>query len=153
MQIASAACTVQPSTATASRRSTIRSAPVSNSQLQSIIARRVCWRAGPPRRPLASRSNRSSNRSASSRTPSTRIRVAASSRASGIPSSRRQIVATAAALPGSRTKSGAAATVRATNSRTALNPSRVVGSGPAAGSGSSSGITGQICSPASPSGS
>ena len=75
------------------------------------------------------------------------MRAAASSIASGNPSSRRQMAATAAALAAVRAKSGRAACARATNSCTA-------GAAPTAStvvaisaSGSASGGTGNSCSP------
>ncbi|PZG16200.1 hypothetical protein C1J01_21800 [Nonomuraea aridisoli] len=42
---------------------------MSRSQLQSITARRVCWRSGRSLRPVARSRNRSSRRLTSSRTP------------------------------------------------------------------------------------
>lgn len=144
VQTASAAARSQPSLWAARRRRTMRSGALSSSQLQSITARSVCWRAGAPRCPKVRTRNRSLRRSANSLTPSARTRVAASSRASGMPSSRRQISATArrsgaSGASGSRGKPGAAAAARSMNIRTA--------------SAGSSGSTRNIASPARPSGS
>ena len=69
-------------------------------------------------------------------------RAAASSIASGSPSRRRQISATAAALPSLSSKSGSCARARSTNSATASTPASVSGSSGVPGSGSASGGTG-----------
>src|SRR6266542_4226983 len=138
-QMDSAAWRVKPSACTASRRSTIRSGSVSRSQLQSIVARSVCCRCGTPRCPAASRRNRSSSRATSSCTLSARTREAASSRGSGMPSSRRQSTATAPASSDPSVNPVAAAVARATKSWTALD--------------CSSGGTTKTTSPVSPSGS
>src|SRR6266545_4048436 len=138
-QMDSAAWRVKPSACTASRRSTIRSGSVSRSQLQSIVARSVCCRGGTPRCPADSRRNRSSSRATSSCTLSARTREAASSRGSGMPSSRRQSTATAPASSDPSVNPVAAAVARATKSWTALD--------------CSSGGTTKTASPVSPSGS
>ncbi|MYR39208.1 hypothetical protein GTX14_27565 [Streptomyces sp. SID4944] len=143
-QTASAAARSQPSVWAARRRRTMRSGALSSSQLQSITARSVCWRAGAPRCPKVSTRNRSCSRAANSRTPRARTRVAASSSASGMPSRRRQISSTArrsgsSGASGSRGKPGVAAAARSMNIRTA--------------SAGCSGSTRNTASPARPSGS
>lgn len=110
-QTASAAARSQPSVGAARRRRTMRSGALSSSQLQSITARSVCWRAGAPRCPRVRTRKRSLSRAANSLTPRARTRVAASSSASGMPSRRRQISATArrsgsSGASGSRGKPG-----------------------------------------------
>ncbi len=76
-----------------------------------------------------------------------RIRAAASSRASGRPSSCRQMSTMVPRLSPSRLKSGRTARARSANRATA----GVVRSGRADGGGTGSGATGRTCSPATPS--
>ena len=76
-------------------------------------------------------------------------RAAASSTANGMPSSRRQISATAAALDSSSTKPGCTARARSVKSCTAsLAP---ITSSDAVRAGSSKEVSGHTCSPATPS--
>ena len=77
----------------------------------------------------------------------TLVRVAASSMASGSPSSRAQISATAWAFSSVSSKLGRTAWARSTNSRTASDRPRASGSGGPAGSGRASGGTTSSCSP------
>ena len=95
MHTASAASSVNGPANTDSRHSTTRSVSGSRSKLQSIAARSVWWRGMTVRLPPVSSRNRSSSRSAICWTDSARTRAAASSMASGMPSSRRQISTTA----------------------------------------------------------
>ena len=92
-------------------------------------ARSVWWRSSRRRRPPVSSRNRSSSRSRElGRAHRRSIRAAASSIASGMPSSRRQISPTASASSARRARSrGTAARARSTNSATAspLRPSRI----------------------------
>ena len=96
--IVSAAATVAPPANTAKRAKHAFSSSPSRSWLQSIVARSVCWRAGASRAPRGQRGERRSRRSAISRGESSPQRAAASSIASGSPSRRRQMLATAAAF-------------------------------------------------------
>ena len=91
---------VQPSTNTATVSSNDRSASSSRPTLHSTVARRVCWRSGMSTVPVPRASSDLASRPSSASGPSSRVRAAASSIASGRPSSRRQISATAAALAG-----------------------------------------------------
>ena len=84
---------------------------------------------------------------------STRTRAAASSIASGTPSSARQIAATAAALPASTANPGRAAAARSANKRTASQRATSPASCPAPGAATESGGTCQAVSPAMRSGS
>ncbi len=84
-----------------------------------MAARSVRCRGGAVRSPLVSRWNRSLSRDAIWSTDSTRTQAAASSMASGSPSSARQTATTDASWPGPATKPGAAAAARSANSRTA----------------------------------
>ena len=87
----------------------------------------VCWRSGRSRGPtVESRTSRSSCRSRPS-TVSTFIHGAASSRASGNPSSRRQIAATAAPFPDVRRNSGCTSRTRSRKRRTAGARARSAG--------------------------
>lgn len=94
----SAAVRVKPPAKTASRRNAVRSSVSSMSWLQSRVARSAWCRGGAERAPPTRTANMSSSRSASSAVDSTRSRAAASSMASGSPSSRWQMAATAAAF-------------------------------------------------------
>ena len=93
-----AASRSKPPRNTASRRNNTRSGSVSSACDQSTEARRVCWRRTAVRAPPVSNRNRSCRPSRISASDSARTRAAASSIASGMPSRRRQISATAAAL-------------------------------------------------------
>ena len=92
---------------------------VSSSWLQSIVARSVCWRAGASRAPAPNARSAVSRRSAISAGDSSSQRAAASSIASGSPSTRRQISATAASLPSPSSNSGSCARARCAKSATA----------------------------------
>ena len=91
---------------TASRRNKTRSGSVSSACDQSTEARNVCWRRTAVRAPPVNSRNRSCRLSTISVSDNARTRAAASSIASGIPSRRRQISATAAALSSLTAKSG-----------------------------------------------
>ena len=82
----------------------------------------VCWRPAASARPRVSSRNRSSSSPAISAGRSAATRAAASSIASGIPSSRRQISPTAATLDGVSEKSPRAAAARWANRDTASLP-------------------------------
>src|SRR5215831_2521779 len=110
---------VQPSTNTAVTSSSDRSASVSSPTLHSTVARRVRCRSGRSTAPVPSASSDAASRSSSAAGSSSRVRAAASSIASGRPSRRRQISATAASLPAVSSKSGRTARARSTNSPTA----------------------------------
>ena len=84
-----------------------------------MAARRVRWRGAADRWPAVSSPNRSSRRALISSTDSARTRAAASSIASGMPSSARQIEVTTAALSGLTTNPGLAAAARSANRRMA----------------------------------
>ncbi len=114
--------------------------------LQSRVARSVRWRAGTSRA-RAGRSSTSTSRPASSSTDMTAARAATSSIASGRPSRRRQIRATASALDSSTEKPYRTAAARRANSWTASD-SRTADR-PASGSGTASGATPTSCSPVS----
>ena len=145
---------VQPSACTARRRSTICSGAVSSSQLQSIIARRVCCRGGAPRCPVASSRNRSSRRATSSCTPERPH-----------PGGRQlQRQRDAVEAPADRGDGGRGGRVEGEPRRRgggagdeqlhgAAPPSTAWRPGSASRSGSASGGTGQSTSPARPSGS
>ncbi len=95
---------------------------VSRSHDQSIAALSVSWRAAAPRAP-ARRLKRSRIRSTICAGESTRTRAAASSMASGRPSSSRTTSATAARLDSLRTKSGFCARARVAKSSIASTSS------------------------------
>ncbi len=114
----SAASSVQPPANTASRRSMPCSGAESRSKLQSMHARSVCWRGSDVLSPPVSRRNRSDRRVAIASTGSARTRAAASSSASGMPSSVWQISAIAAAFFSVTANAGCAATARSANRRT-----------------------------------
>ena len=101
------------------RFSTSCSAGASRSYDQSIAARRVACRSTAPRSPPASRRKRWSSRCASCAGLKTGILAAASSNASGIPSSRRTTSATADAFSSVTLKSALTACARSTKTRTA----------------------------------
>ena len=130
---------------TDNRRNSVLSASVRRSKLQSISARSVCCRGSAVRSPPESRRKRSRSRSAMFSTESARTRAAASSSASGIPSSRWQIVATAPALRSVTANVGRAAVARSTKRRTASPRSNSSTGTRFAGSGSASGASGIGC--------
>ena len=103
---------------TASRVNRACSSADSRPKLQSSVFRRVRWRSGRSRGPAVSRLIRSPSRASSARGDSSLIRAAASSMASGRPSSRRQISATSWAFSLVSSKPGASARARAANKRT-----------------------------------
>ena len=148
--IASAASTVAPPANAAKRAKHPCSCASSSSWLQSIVACRVRWRAGASRAPEASAVSSRSRISAGDSSPQ---RAAASSSASGKPSTRRQISATASALPSPRAKSGWRARARSLNSATAATSASASSSCDVRGSGSASGETGNRSSACSDSGS
>ena len=118
----SAACSVKPPANTASRRKAARSsaveqvvAPVQGGA-QGLVAR------GADRAPPTSTAKMSSSRSASWAGERIRIRAAASSIASGRPSSRRQMVSTAAAFSSVSRNDGRTSCARCSNSLTASDP-------------------------------
>jgi hypothetical protein len=136
---------------TASRSASRRSWSSSRSQLQATTARSVRCRGSAVRLPPVGSWNRSPKRAATCSTGSARTRAAASSIASGSPSSRRQISTTAVTLSWVTAKPGWTATARSANSRTTgwamASPAE------APGSGRPSGGTGHRASPRIPSGS
>ena len=83
-----------------------------------MTASTVCWRDGAPLPARASSLKRSPSRALICSTPSRRTRAAASSSASGMPSSRRQISATVAALASVSSNSDDATRARSRNRRT-----------------------------------
>ncbi len=112
----------------------------------------VCWRSGAVRLPRLSRAKRSVSRAAICSGASTRRRAAASSIASGSPSSRWQISATATQLS-ARRNVGSTASARAVNRATDSNAVTSASAGCWAGSGAGSCGTGYTASPINPSGS
>ena len=138
--IVSAASTVAPPANTAKRAKHAFSSSLSRLWLQSIVARSVCWRAGASRGPAPSPSSAPLRRVAISAGESSPQRAAASSIASGSPSTRRQISAIASMLSPPESKSGSCARARSQNSATASTSATAAGSAP--GSGSASGGTG-----------
>ena len=110
---------VTPPGNTAIRSARERSASSSRSQLQLTTPRRVRCRGSAVRLPPVSNRNRSSSRAAICATPIVRSRAAASSIASGSPSSRRHTSMTASTLDASTTKPGWTAAARSANRRTA----------------------------------
>ena len=149
---ASAASSAKEPAKTESRGRTARSGSVSRSKLQSIAARSVRCLGSAVRLPPVSRRNRSSRRAAIWAGGRERTRAAASSTASGIPSSRRQICATAAPFAVVSSNAGATARARSTNRRTASHSAIAARSGgPASTSGSVIEVTGSRLSPGMPS--
>ena len=114
----SAASRVKPPANTDSRRKSTRSSPVSRSWLHSMVARRVCWRVRAVRLPAARTSRLSPSRAAIWSSDSAATRAAASSMASGMPSSRRQISSMVASSSAFGLNCGSAA-ARSTNRRLA----------------------------------
>ena len=129
---------------------TRRSFSPSSAQDHSTVACSVCCRRATSARPRVSSRNRSSSSPAISAGRSAATRAAASSIASGIPSSRRQISPTAATFAGLREKSLRAAAARWANRDIAsLSATAAM---PASGGGSDSGRSPNTCSPPTPSG-
>jgi hypothetical protein len=116
------------------------SASLSMSWPQSMVARSVRWRAGASRAPVPNAPSARSRRSAISPGDSNPQRAAASSIASGSPSTRRQISATAAALASAMRKLGSWARARSQNSATAGTSTSASAS--SSSSGNASGATG-----------
>ena len=112
---------------------------------QSTVARSVWWRSTAVRRPPVRSRKRSSSRRAISAGLIATTRAAASSIASGMPSSRRQISATASASRRLRAKPGRTACARSAKSRTASLATSSSAADPSAGSDSER--SGQTCSP------
>ncbi len=104
-------------------------------------------RAGWSRAPPVSRGRRGSSRASRAWGARRLLRAAASSIASGSPSSRRHTSATAPAFAAVRVKAGATAWARVAKRRTAAEVAAWSGDA-VAGSGSTSGGTGNWCSPA-----
>jgi hypothetical protein len=150
-----AASTVQPSVKTAAVSSSDRSPSSSRPTLHSTVARRVRCRSGRSTAPVPRASSEAASRASSAAGSNSRVRAAASSIASGRPSSRRQISATAAALFPVSVKPGRTAWARSTNSATAdeaaSSPNGTVAGPAGALSGTGSGGTGYSRSAASPS--
>ena len=135
------------------RRKRIRSSGPSRSWLHSMAVRSVWWRGRAARLPPVSRPNRSARRSSICSTERTRVLTAASSIASGRPSSRRQTSTTAIRLEvvsSNRPEAAAALSVKSSTDSLRRSWSRV--SSPCA-RGSSSGGIGMTCSPVTDSGS
>ena len=129
----------------------MRSSSPSRSQLQSTIARRVWCCGSAVRLPADSSANRSSSRPATWAAVSDRSRAAASSMASGLPSSARQIRTAGPTLLESMVNPGRTAPARSASSRTA--PYSMASPAVTSGGGSGSAGTGQSVSPITPSGS
>ncbi len=144
---APAASIVKPPTKTARRRKRAWSSSERRSWLQAMASRIVCRRAGTSRGPPVKSSSRCSSPASSAVGGSIRLRAAASSMASGSPSSRWQICATAAASSSVSVKSSRAARARATNRRTAGVSISTEREGSRARSGSASDGTTRLCSP------
>ena len=112
-----------------------------------MVARNVCWRSGRSRPPPTSSLSECTSRSRIASGGSSLTRAAASSMASGRPSSRRTIWATAAAFRSSTAKPGTAAAARSANSRTDSHAATDSGVVSASSCGTASGGTGHSCSP------
>ena len=151
-QTASAASSSQPPANTDSRRKSRFSLSLNSSWLHSIAALSVCWRAGASTAPRVSKSSRSSRRPSRACGGSVRMRAAASSMASGSPSRRTQISATAGAFSFVTTNSGRMVWARCTKRATASYCDRVAASGRCSTSGSWRGVTANSCSAARRSG-
>ena len=136
-----------PPTNTERRAKSSRSSSSSMSWLHAIAPRSVCCRAGRSRAPADSSPSRSPSRPSIAWGVRTRIRAAASSIASGRPSRRTQISATAGAFSFVTSKPGRTARARSMNSATASYCESCDSDGRLAGSGRPSGGTGYSCSP------
>ncbi len=139
MQTASAPPIVKPPLNTASRLKRVCSSAVSSSWLHANVAASARWRAGRSRSPLMSSSSESSNRSSIAAGLSTRTLAAASSIASGSPSSRSQILLIAVRSVSPKPRLGMVSRARAMKSSTA-GPGRLPFP-------TDSGGTGYSCSP------
>ena len=140
----------RPRTPPRSPAATARRPPAARRSTPPWPAGCVAARAGPPR-PFPARPATWPAGASSASGSSSRVRAAASSIASGRPSSRRQISATAAALPSVRAKPGRTARARSTNSATAGDAASSASGTPAGSAGSGSGGTGYSRSARSPS--
>jgi len=107
----------------------------------------VRWRSGRSRAPPTSSGRQRPRRASSAWGAKIRTCAAASSMASGSPSSRAQIAATSAAFPAVRAKEGRTACAHCTKRATAGKRATAAGSAPSAGVGRASGGTGKVCSP------
>src|SRR5215469_3361682 len=136
--MSSAASSSNPPANTEQRAHNSRSAALQSPQLHSIEARSVCCRAGRARPPRVNSPSRSPSRSSICSADSTGSRAAASSMASGMPSSRRQILATAAAFASVTANPGTTCAARSANKLTAGNraSSATLSGRPACGAGS-----------------
>ena len=144
---ASIAARVAPPRKIASRRNRTRSAAVSKSWLQSMVARSVCWRGGRFRAPRVSVPSRSSSRANRSAGVNSFKRTAANSRASGSPSNRRQMAAIVPAFASVSSKPGCTACARSRKRRAASLSATVSASAAVPASGTGSGPTRYSCSP------
>jgi hypothetical protein len=148
--MASAASRRQPPAKTARRANRRRSSSPSSAWLQSMAPRSVCWREGKSRGPPVSNISRCSSRSSNACGVSSRTRAPASSIASGSPSRRTQISATAGAFSLVTSKSARTDCARSMNSATASYCETASCEAP--GIGRASGGTWYSCSPESRSG-
>ena len=121
----------------------------SRSKLQFRVFRSVCCRSGRSRAPPVSSPILSSSRASRACGGKSLTLAAASSMASGSPSSRWQISATAPAFPLVSSKPADAACARCTNRRTDAHRCTFAASPPAPAGGTGSGGTGNSCSPLS----
>ena len=145
--MASAASNVNPPTKTARRRNSTCSSGTSRSWTSRWWpASSVAAPAGLGAPPV-SRASRCSNLACNAAGDRTFTRAAASSIASGNPSSRRQISATAGAVSAVNVRSGLTARARSTKSRTASEAVAASVGEAVSGAGSDSGGTGYSCSP------
>ena len=117
-QTCSAAASVAPPANTENRRHTVRSQSSSRSQLQSTTARSVWCLGNATRLPPVSNRNLSPRRASTCSGAMVRMRAAASSMASGMPSRARQIRARLAEFAAVTSKSGRTAAARSVSSRT-----------------------------------
>ena len=143
---ASPASSVHPPTNTERRRKSACSGGESSSWVQSIVARSVCCRAGRSRGPVR-KSRLRSRRAASAAGESSFTRAAASSIASGRPSSRAHTAATAAEFSAVSAKPGTMAPARSTKRATAGERASSSSDGRCAGSGTTSVATATSRSP------
>src|SRR5271165_2750554 len=125
---------------------------VSRSWLQPIVARSVCCRSGRSRPPPVSSPSECSSRGKIASGGSSLTRAAASSMASGSPSSLRAMAATAGAFSSSRVNPGTAAAARSANRRTDAQAASNAAVGWSSSSGTASGGTGHSRSPETRSG-
>ncbi|MEV1178543.1 hypothetical protein [Nonomuraea sp. NPDC049784] len=132
-QTRSTASSAAPPWNTLSRLASTCSSGSRRSQLHSTTARRVRWRGAAVRLPLDSSPNASSSRAATSATGSERSLAAASSIASGRPSSARHMRTTSPVFSASTANPGRTAAARSANNLTA---GASMGGSPARGSAS-----------------